>query len=308
VRRRLAGRAVALALATGLAAGCRGRTDHEALGDRAYGEARYADAMGEYLDAARSSSRPDTWAKLGAAALRVGELRQSAEAYLKLADLDQRRRVEAAEGLDGVARAAERSGNADVLQEVVTGLAAVEPTRSTGRYALMLARRPDADAAELVALLPAALAAAASAETEDSLLVGYGRALQATEGCGQALLQFRAALRRSQDNSVRSGARAGVAECALALGLRADSAGRTEDAALWYAEAARVDSTTPIGRLALLRYGAARLGQGDTLAAAVAFQTVAAAGTDDSTGQAAAAGLRSIGTITPADTTGIGER
>jgi tetratricopeptide (TPR) repeat protein len=305
---RFAARSVALALAIATVAGCGGRSDHEALGDRAYGEARYADAMAEYLEAARSASRPDPWAKLGAAALHAGELRQSTEAYLKLADLDQGRRIEAAEGLDGVARAAERSGNADVLQEVVTGLAAVEPARTTVRYALMLARRPDADTVELVALLPAALAAAAAPETEDSLLLDYGRALQATEGCGQALLQFRAALRRSHDSNVVSGARTGVAECALALGVRADSARRTEDAARWYAEAARVDSTTPLGRLALVRYGTARLSQGDTLAAAVAFQTVVAAGTDDSTGQAAAAGLSSIGTITPADTTGTGER
>jgi tetratricopeptide (TPR) repeat protein len=311
VRRRLAGRAAALAAALALAAGpaaCGGRSDHEALGDRAYGEARYADAMAEYLEAARSVSRPDGWAKLGAAALHAGELRQSTEAYLKLAELDPARRAEAAEGLDGVARAAERANNPDVLQEAVTGLTAVEPSRSTGRYALALARGADADTAELVALLPSALAAASSAQQEDSLLLRYGRALQTSEGCGQALLQFRAALRRSQDSSTRAGARQGAAECALALGVRADSARRTEEAALWYAEAARVDSTTPIGRAALLRYGAARLAQGDTLAAAMAFQTLVAAGTDDSTGQAAAAGLSSIGTITPADTTGTGAR
>jgi tetratricopeptide (TPR) repeat protein len=307
VRRRLAGRAIGLALATGLVA-CGGRTDHEALGDRAYGEARYADAITEYLEASRQGRRPDVWAKLGAAALHAGELRQSTEAYLKLAELDQARRAEAAEGLDGVARAAERTDNADVLQEAVTGLTAVDPGRSTSRFALTLARRADADTAELVALLPSALAAASSAEESDSLLVRYGQALQGTEGCGQALLQFRAALRRSRDSSVRAEARQGAAECALALGLRADSTRRTEEAALWYAEAARVDSTTPVGRLALLRFGAARLSQGDTLAAAVAFQTVVAAGTDDSTGQAAAAALRSIVTITPADTTGTGAR
>ena len=144
MRRRLAGRAIGLALATGLVA-CGGRTDHEALGDRAYGEARYADAIAEYLEASRQGRRPDVWAKLGAAALHAGELRQSTEAYLKLAELDQARRAEAAEGLDGVARAAERTDNADVLQEAVTGLTAVDPGRSTSRFALTLARRADAD-------------------------------------------------------------------------------------------------------------------------------------------------------------------
>jgi tetratricopeptide (TPR) repeat protein len=303
----LAGRALGLALATGLAA-CGGRTDHETLGDRAYGEARYAEAMAQYVEAARSGRRPDLWAKLGAAALHAGELGRSIEAYVRLSELDQARRDEAAEGLDGVARAAERADNADVLREAVTALAAVDPTRSTGRYALTLARRGDADSAELVALLPSALAAAGSPQEEDSLLVRYGRALQGTAGCGQALLQFRAALRRSQDSAVRADARQGAAECAFALGVRADSARRTEEAALWYAEAAAVDSTTPTGRAALLRYGEARLNQGDTLAAAVAFQTVVAAGTEDSLGQAAAARLSAIGTITPADTTGTGAR
>jgi tetratricopeptide (TPR) repeat protein len=307
VREGFAARALGLALAIGVA-GCGRRGDHEALGDQAYGEGRFPEAMAEYLEATRASARADAWAKLGAAALHAGELRQSTEAYLKLADLDQSRRAEAAEGLDGVARAAERSGNTDVLQEVVTGLAAVDPARSTTRYALMLAQGPGADTAELVALLPGALAAARSAESEDSLLIRYGQALQATEGCGQALLQFRAALRRSQADGTRSAARQGVAACALALGDRADSARRTEEAALWFAEAAGVDSTTPVGRLALLRYGSARLVEGDTLAAAVAWQTVVAAGTEDSTGQAAAAALGSIGTFTPADTTGTGAR
>ena len=76
---------------------------------------------------------------------------------------------------------------------------------------------------------------------------------------------------------------------------RADSAGRREDAALWYAEAARVDSSSATGRRALLRYASARLAQGDTLAAALAFQVVASGGTADSTGQAASARLTSLG-------------
>jgi tetratricopeptide (TPR) repeat protein len=298
-----------LALATVVAAACGGRTDHERLGDRAYGEARYTDAVAEYREAVEAKPEATRLAKLGAAALHAGELRQSADAYVRLAGEDPTRRAEAAEGLEGVARAAERQSNADVLQEVVTGLQAIAPERGTERYALLLVQRPDADTEDLVSLLPSALAAATTPESVDSLLTRYGRALQATAGCGQALLEFRAVLRRSQDSATRAPARDGAADCAYTLGERADSAGRLAEAVLWFAEAARVDSTTPTGRRALLRYGDGRLEQGDTLAAALAFQTVVTGGASDSTGQAAANHLMELGMPTPArDSAGTGER
>jgi tetratricopeptide (TPR) repeat protein len=288
-------RAALWLVAAGWAAGCGGPAGHERRGDAAYGEGRYPEALAEYRALARSKPSATVWAKLGAAALHAGELRESAEAYVNLAADDPTRADEAAEGLEGVARAAERSGNVDVLREVVTGLAATAPDRPTGRYALLLAQRPDVDSTELVALLPGALAAATAPETVDSLLTAYGRALAATAGCGQALLQFRAVLRRSQDSAMRAPARRGVADCAYALGARADSAGKPGDAALWFAESARVDSTTPTGRRALLRYGGARLAQGDTLAAALAFQAILTGGAADSMGQAATGRLAALG-------------
>jgi tetratricopeptide (TPR) repeat protein len=303
-----AARAAGLGLAVALAA-CGGATDHERLGDRAYGEAHYDQAVAEYLEAVRG--RPDAvrYAKLGAAALHADQLRQIAEADVLLASDDPTRRAEAAEVLEAVARLAERDGNADVLQEVVAGLRAVDPERSTGRYALVLVHRSDADTEDLVAMLPGALAAAATPETVDSLLLLYARALQATTGCGQALLQDRAVLRRSQDSLTRAPARAGAADCAYALGERADTAGRRQEAALWFAESARIDSTTPTGRRALLRYGVARLTQGDTLAAALAFQTVVSGDRSDSMGVAAAGQLTALGMQPPhADSAGTGER
>jgi len=304
VSRRLAARAILLALAAvGGPAACGGIPSHERLGDQAYVENRYGDALGEYLAAAKARNTAGIWAKVGAAALHAGELRQSLEAYLHLAESDPTRRDEAAEGLDGVARAAEREHNDDVLQEVVTSLHAIGPGRGIGRYALTLVQQTDADTADLVALLPAALAAAGEPGQVDSLLTRYGQVLEATSGCGQALLQFRAVLRRSRDSSTRAPARQGAADCAYALGRAADSSGHTQEAALWYAEAARVDSTTPTGRASLLRYGVARLAQGDTIAAAMAFQTVAAGGTADSAGQAAAQRLGGLGSP-GADSTG----
>jgi len=282
-------------LMAGLVAGCGATGDHERLGDRAYGQGRFPEALAEYRILLKGTPVAALWAKVGAAALHAGELRASAEAYLRLAGEDPTRADEAAEGLEGVARAAERAGNLDVLGEVVTGLAAVAPERATGRYALAVAQRPGADPAELVAMLPSALAAASAPETVDSLLTLYGRALQATAGCSQAMLQFRAVLRRSQDSGVRAPARQGVADCSYALGTRADAAHDLEDAALWFAESARMDSTTPTGRRALLRYAGIRLTQGDTLAAALAFQTVVSGGTADSMGEAAASRLAALG-------------
>jgi hypothetical protein len=281
-------------LVTALASAC-GGTDREREGDRAYAEGRFADALGEYRALVRGRPGAPLWAKVGAAALHANELREAADAYLRLAGDDPTRADEAAEGLEAVARAAERAGNGDVLREVVTGLQAMAPERATGRYALILALQPHPDTAELVALLPGALAAATAPETVDSLLVLYGHTLEATVGCGQALLQYRAVLRRSQDSSMRAPARRGSADCAYALGARADSAGKLEDAALWFAESARMDSSTATGRRALLRYGGTRLVQGDTLAAALAFQTVASRGTADSMGEAATARLSALG-------------
>jgi hypothetical protein len=55
------------------------------------------------------------------------------------------------------------------------------------------------------------------------------------------------------------------------------------------------------GRRALLRYALARLTQGDTLAAALAFQAVVTAGAADSAGQAAVNRLASLGFSTAGD-------
>ena len=58
-----------------------------------------------------------------------------------------------------------------------------------------------------------------------------------------------------------------------------------------------------------MRYGIARLRQGDTLAAALAFQTVAAATATDSSGAAAAGYLAALGLIpTAGDDARTGDR
>jgi hypothetical protein len=115
------------------------------------------------------------------------------------------------------------------------------------------------------------------------------------------MFQYRAVLRRSQDSSLRAQARRGAADCAFALGQRARTSDREDDAALWFAEAARMDSSSATGRAALFAYGETRLIQGDTLAAALAYQAIASApAASDSFAGKARARLADLG-LTPAN-------
>jgi tetratricopeptide (TPR) repeat protein len=284
--------------ATLACAACGGGTDAERRGDDAYGLGQYGEALRVYRTVAAGEGSARVWAKVGAAALRSDDLGEAADAYLHLAGEDPGRAQEAAEGLEEVARAAERADRADALRRAVIGLQTVAPDRVPGRYALRLAQEEGAEPEELVALLPRAVAAAPDQATADSLLGLHARLLQQTSGCGQAMFQYRAVLRRSQDSTVRARARDGAADCALSLGQRALTDGRDEDAALWFAESARMDSTSAVGRRALLSYGETRLAQGDTLAAALAFQAVVEVEVTDSFSGKARARLDAIG-LTP---------
>jgi tetratricopeptide (TPR) repeat protein len=256
-------------------AGCGRVGDRERRGDQLYGEGQYSQALTEYRAAVASNPDARVWAKAGAAALRTGNLEVASDAYLRLAAEDPSRTEEAAEGLDAVARAADRAGDVKRLESAVVGLGMIAPGRSIGRYALELIRRPGAEATDLVAIFPGAIAAAPDPETVDSLLSVYGAALRETSGCDQALPVFQATLRRTHVDVLRNRAEDGVAGCSLALGLRAEAAAKPSDAALWFAAAIRVDSSTPVGRRALVGYGDAKLRLGDTAAGVQAFQAVA---------------------------------
>ena len=255
-------------------AGCGQAGDHERQGDNSYAEGRYAQALAEYRLGLEKDPDSRLWAKAGAAALRTGNLEVASDAYLRLAAEDPTRAEEAAEGLESVARAAERAGDGRRLQAAVVGMGAIAPDRSTGRYALDLIRRPGAEAADLVAVLPGAIAVAPDPETVDSLLVVYGAALRETSGCGEALPAFQASLRRTKVAALRSRAEEGVAGCSLALGLRSEATGMPQDAALWFAAVIRIDSNTTAGRRALVGYGDAQLRLGDSVAGVLAYRTV----------------------------------
>jgi tetratricopeptide (TPR) repeat protein len=255
--------------------GCGRPGDNERQGDAAYGEGNYGVALTAYRASVANDPDARVWAKVGAAGLRTGNLEVAANAYLRLAAEDPTRAEEAAEGLEAVARAADRTGDTKRLESAVIGLGMIAPTRSIGRYALAVVRRPGAQANDLVAVLPAAIAAAPDAETVDSLLEVYADALHETSGCDQALPVYQATARRTRISALRGRAEDGVAACSLTLGLRAEAAGQPDDAALWFAAAIRVDSITPVGRRALVGYGDAQLRLGDSTAAAQAFEAVA---------------------------------
>jgi tetratricopeptide (TPR) repeat protein len=255
--------------------GCGRAGDHERLGDQAYGAGRYGEALAEYRTAVATDPDARVYAKVGAAALRTGNLALASDSYLRLAGEDPTRAEEAAEGLEGVARAAEKAGDTERLEAAVIGLGMIAPNRSIGRYALAVIRRPGADANDLVAVLPGAIASAPDVETVDSLLAVYAAALRETSGCEQALPVFQATLRRTRVAALRNRAEDGAAACSVAVGLRAEAEGKPNDAALWFAAAIRVDSGTPVGRRALVGYGDAKLRLGDTIAGALAFQAVA---------------------------------
>jgi tetratricopeptide (TPR) repeat protein len=286
-----------------MVAGCRGGAGPEMAGDRAYGAGRYAQALKLYRAATTRDTPGRVWAKLGAAALHAGDLRSAAEAYRRLAAADPSRGLEAAEGLDQVARAADRQGDGTALHDAVLGLEAVAPERPISRYALALVRRPGGAGGDAVTLLPAALAAAPDGATQDSLLSAYAATLQGGTGCEQAAPVYRTVLRRSRDPVVRGRAGTGLASCGLTLGLKALGGGRVDDAAAWFLQAVRVDSTSWTGRRALIGLGDARIGQGDILGAAIAFQSVidTRSGAADSLARIAGDRLRALGAAGPAD-------
>jgi tetratricopeptide (TPR) repeat protein len=278
------------------AAACRAPSDAERAGDRAYVAGGYAEALAQYDAALQRGSDGRLWAKEAAAAMHAGKLKQAVDGYLRLAGEDPSRADEAADGLETIARGADRAGDAVTLQAAMAGLRAIAPDRGIGRYVLTLVRLRALSDADLLPLLPDAMAAAPDEGTMDSLLQVYADLLRKQGGCDQAVLAYRAALRRGLGPAGRSAAAHGLADCALRLGSAELADGNAGSAIGWYAEGVQYDSASETGRRALLGIGQAHLAQGDTVGAALAFQAaVAHSEQDDSIRHAAAARLRALG-------------
>ena len=277
-------------------AGCLGAgADHERLGDEAVGRGDAAQAMAEYQAALGSRGSAQLFAKLGGAALRAHRYREAATAYRDLVADDPSRLDEAATGLELAAEGAEHANDAAGLAAAVTTLRDVAPDRLVARHALALVRMGGLSAAEQVAVLPFALAAAPDAGVTDSLLVAFGAALRDGNVCEEAMRAFEAARRRTRDRRLADLARGGIGACGLALGEAAIAARDPFTADHWLSLAASADSTGPDGRRARLGLGDLRRAQGDLLGAAMAYQAVLSVSSTDSLGNLARERLDVLG-------------
>lgn len=259
---------------------CSGPSDAELRGDQALGANRMEEALQQYRAAAEERSRARVWAKLGAAALRVGQPAEAVQAFAELGREDASREEEAADGLEQAARAAIRARDAVSLRAALRALVRLAPGRPHGQLVLELARLDQLRGDEATVLLPYALAATGSGRSADSLLAAWGAALRDSDGCAAALPVLRAARRRGAPGRMLSAARG----CAVALG---DSV-LAKDAAIaeaWYTEALAADSTARDAWFGLAR---ARLALGDTTGALQALDAARRGETTDSIAGAAA--------------------
>ncbi len=280
----------------------------EQAGDIAYREGRFAEALGSYRRAGERNHDPGVLAKLGAAALRAGELREAIEAYLALAARAPQAREEAWYGIELAARKALEADDAETVREAVLALQTVAPERPIGRYALSLVRAHALAPDEEVRFIPAALGAATDRPEADTLLREYARDLRTTVSCDRAISAYRSLRRRTEENdpSLARGAAAEYAACALQLGL-AEVQATPWTAEEYFREAIAADSTSATGRRSLVGFGDARVAQGDMFGGAMAYQAALDLAADtDSIVDLAAARLNGIANAVSADdTTGV---
>lgn len=295
-----------LAAIGGLAGCSAAAADHERLADQAYREGRFANALGEYQAAQRNGARSRVWAKAAAAAIGAQAYGSAIDALRELAAEDPTRAAEAAVGLERVARLAERQGpnGLPIVAKAVLALRLVAPNRPLGRLAL-LSVAGSLEAGDAIGLIPTAIATAGSARAVDSLLLRFADAQRTTVACDGAARSYRAVLRRTDDNRIRSAAREGLAECALLLGQDALGSRDGRQAERWFEVVLGYESESLRSWRANLGLGDARLLQGDALGAAVAYQAVlSAVAVPDSLREAATAKLNGLGAATvqpPAD-------
>jgi tetratricopeptide (TPR) repeat protein len=267
-------RAGAVMAVLALVGACGGSGGAEGAGDQAYAEGRYQEALAAYAPLSEREPSPRLWAKVGASALHLGQLREATAAYHALGAADPDRADEAADGLERVILAAERRRDETVLQEAVTALRAVAPDRPLGRHALGLVQATDGPVDP--AGFSAALAAATEAGEVDSLLARQATALAAMGACAQAVPLFQAGIRRA-GRLGSAAATDGLAGCYMRLGS-ALLASAPDSAETWFRDAAALDSLSPAGREALVGFGDARFRQGDLVGAALAYQAAISAG------------------------------
>ena len=277
----------------------------EGVGDQSYADGRYQEALAAYAPLAETAPSARLWAKVGATAFHLGQLREATAAYRALGLADPTRADEAAEGLERVILAAERRLDDLALQEAVAALREVAPGRPLGRHALSLMKVADGPVATTD--LAAAIAAATEAGTIDTLLVRQATALAGADGCAAAVPLFQV----------------GTRVVPAATGIPRRRADWWSASSAWGPRSWRTRPTAPrpgsvrqpawiprpgVGRAAMIGLGDARARQGDLVGAALAYQSALSSGPrSDSLGVVAAAKLNALVSAVPPDTLSTGQ-
>lgn len=256
-------RVALLALCVTLA--CGGSTSVERRADGEAADGRWTEALASYRTAVERQPDGRVLAKLGAAALRVGNLPEAAAAFARLGGEDPSRQEEAADGLDLVARAADRAGDTTALRIAIDGLRDVAPGRPVGRYVLALETRGALSPADRLELTPAAVGAAPDGDTADSLLLQYAAILEGGNDCERAARIYQAVSMRSTLRQRALGAGRAEQRCALRVGQARLEAGAPADALAWLEEAIKADSASRSGVAALEAMARALTALGDTV-------------------------------------------
>lgn len=267
-------RLAALAWLVAAASACGGSAaNHEAMGDRAYLNRQFGEALVEYRLALKQRSSPRVHAKAGAAALHAGDLTIAASEYVELARSSDRR-GEGADGLERVARAAMQVDDRAGLAAALSGLRQISEGRALGAFAAQLARGviESGSPAEAITILPYAAAAAPDGRTQDSLILQYGRALSRSGRCEEGAGVYEGLIRRQQDAALVRTAQQGLLQCALGLGRAAVEQGAPGVAEGWFLRAVREAGDTPAARAAYLGLGDVLMGRNDFLGASEAYQ------------------------------------
>lgn len=244
---------------------CSAPSSVERQADAEVSAGRWAEAVAGYRQAAAGQADGRVVAKLGSAELHAGHLREAAAAYTRLGREDPSRQDEAADGLEVVARAAERGGDTTALRLAMEGIRDVAPGRPVGRYVLALEARGALSPEARMELTPDAVAASPDGDTADSLLLGYASGLQASGDCEHAAGIFGAVAARSTLRDRIADARHRQQDCALAVAEARLSAQAPADALPWLEMAIRADSTSRSGVRALEAMASALTTLGDTV-------------------------------------------
>jgi tetratricopeptide (TPR) repeat protein len=252
-------------LAVSITLACGGSTSVERRADGEVAEGRWNEAFASYRSAVERQPEGRVLGKLGVAALRVGKLNEAAAAFARMGSEDPSRQEEAADGLELVARSAERAGDTAALRIAIDGLRDVAPNRPVGRFVLALETRGALAATDRLELTAAAVGAAPDGDTADSLLLQYAAVLRDAHDCERASRIYQAVAMRSTLKARATTARHAEQDCALRVGKTRLEAGAPADALAWLEEAIKADSASRSGVTALEAMATALTALGDTV-------------------------------------------